>query len=981
MENQDGSVIIKVDLDLDSFQKTGGEAKKLADNLTKDFKKAGESIANGIKKAFDVTLKAIAITSAGITAASALGINYNMQMEDYLADFTVMLGDAEAATQHVEKLKTMAAKTPFEMTDLAKADKVLLAFGSDAEEVQGQLQMLGDISLGNSDKLGTLATAFGRIQSNGRASMEEINMMIDSGFNPLNIIAQQTGETMEEVRDRVSKGAVSFEEISGAMKIATSAGGQFYQGMEVASKTASGQISTLKDNVNALLGDMTKGLFDGLKNELLPRVTQAVEDIHTAFNEGGMGAALETASNIITGFIGEIAGKAPGAIKTMLKTILPKIKQAGRTMILALVEAVLGEDIASKLEGVFDSVDDAFGRMALVIADNADKIGAMITDIIEIILDIAEVALPILIDGISWMIDNLDILIPIIGGVATAFVALKAISAVQGIITGISGAFSALSAVLMANPIVATIGLVAGALGLIVGSAATASDGVHQTAKEFAALTEEQQKAIDSTREYIDEWENVKTQASDRAEAVESEYGYYQQLSDELKTIVDENGKIKQGYEERAKTITTTLSDALGIEIEIVDDQIQNYQDLQGEIDKTIEKKMAEAQLDAYRSQYLTAMEKQNQLEKDYLSILDTIRKKEEERKKLIDAVTKARAMERDGLEGYTWLMEEYGLSAQEVDARVEALDETISECSAELDASGQALMENKATLQLYGEAQSALANGEMAEFNDAILKLSDSMLTAETATEESLKRQLENQTEILEQMEQAVRDGSTAITEADIAEQRRRVELAENEYNKSVNLASTKAMEAAKSYAAGIEDGKGPISEALGDSTNMVKRKMEIDLRSEGQKTINSFIGGLQSRASALASTLNQLVGSATKKKYTYYEPPAAGSGPGSDVYALRYTPIDIPQLAKGTVIPPNAPYLAIVGDQKSGTNVEAPLSTIKEAVAEALVENSGSGNRQIVIPVYISGRQVYEAVVEENDMNTIATGRNALA
>lgn len=981
MANQDGSVIIKVDLNLDDFKKTDTESKKLADNLTKNFKKAGESIANGIKKAFDVTMKAITITSAGITAASALGINYNMQMEDYLADFTVMLGDAEAATQHVEKLKTMAAKTPFEMTDLAKADKVLLAFGSDAEEVQGQLQMLGDISLGNSDKLGTLATAFGRIQSNGRASMEEINMMIDSGFNPLNIIAQQTGETMEEVRDRVSKGAVSFEEISGAMKIATSAGGQFYQGMEVASKTASGQISTLKDNVNALLGDMTKGLFDGLKNELLPRVTQAVEDIHTAFNEGGMGAALETASNIITGFIGEIAGKAPGAIKTMLKTILPKIKQAGRTMILALVEAILGEDIAAKLEGVFDSVDDAFGRMALVIADNADKIGAMITDIIEIILDIAEVALPILIDGISWMIDNLDILIPIIGGVAAAFVALKAISAVQGIITGISGAFSALSAVLMANPIVATIGLVAGALGLIVGASATASNAIQEAAQEYAALSDEQQEVIDRTREYADEWEKIKDESSSRAEAAESEYGYYKQLSDELKTIVDENGKIRKGYEDRAQVITTTLSDALGIEIGIVDGQIEGYQKLQDEIDKTIEKKMAEAQLEAYRSQYLTAMEKQNQLEKDYVSILDTMRKKQEERKRLQEALNKANREAQETGEISAETLKELGGRYEIGEARLAELNKTIEETEPALKAADVAYRENKATLQLYGEAQSALANGEMAEFNDAILMIGDSMLTAETASEKSLKRQYEQEVETLEQMKKAVEEGSAAITDADIAEQRRRVTLAGIEHEKSVNMAIQNGQKTSEGYAQGIENGKGAVNRVVGGTTDLVRNGMEVDLRSQGQKTINSFISGLQSRASALASTLNQLVGSATKKKYTYYEPPAAGSGPGSDVYALRYTPIDIPQLAKGTVIPPNAPYLAIVGDQTKGTNVEAPLSTIKEAVAEALVENGGSGNRQIVIPVYISGRQVYEAVVEENDMNTIATGRNALA
>ena len=85
----------------------------------------------------------------------------------------------------------------------------------------------------------------------------------------------------------------------------------------------------------------------------------------------------------------------------------------------------------------------------------------------------------------------------------------------------------------------------------------------------------------------------------------------------------------------------------------------------------------------------------------------------------------------------------------------------------------------------------------------------------------------------------------------------------------------------------------------------------------------------------------------------------------------------LPIPRLATGTVIPPNSPYLAVVGDQKNGTNIEAPLDTIKQAVRDVV----GAGqNWKIVIPVYLEGRQVYEAVVEENNKNTMATGQNAM-
>ena len=981
--NQDGAVIIGIDLDMSEFDEVGKKSEKLADNLSKNFSKAGTSVANGIKTAFDVTLKAIAATSAAVTAVSAIGINYNMQMENYLADFTVMLGSTEAAVDHVEKLKDMAAKTPFEMTDLAQADKILLAFGSTAETVQGQLQMLGDISLGNSEKLNTIATAFGRIQSNGRASMEELNMMIDAGFNPLNIIARETGETMEEVRARVTAGKVSYEEIAEAMRLATSEGGQFYRGMEVASKTASGQISTLKDNVNALLGDLTEGLFDGLRTELIPRVNDAVEEIHTAFNEGGAQAAFDTAAEVLKGFIGEIAAKAPGAIATMLKTILPIIKQTGRTIILSLVEAVLGENVANQLAGVFDAFDEAFGELVKVLASKADDIAEMFGAIIEVVLGVAEFALPLLIDAVTWLLDNLDELEPVLFAVVAGFAAFKTVDGVEKTIIKIQDAFWKLYETLALNPVIGLIAGVAAAFGAIAAIDRAVSNRILEDAASFAALSDAEQEAIDRTQEYIDKWEDVKSSSSDRAEQVEAEYGYYQQLSDELKTIVDENGKIKTGYEERAKVITTTLSEALGVEIQIIDGQIQGYQELQTEIDKTIEKKMAEAQLQAYGEQYNTALKNRNQLEKDHLAALDALNKKQKEREKLQNDLNEVL---RQSVElGYVedGLLEEIGGSTENANARLAALDKTIEETTVAVKDSERAYLENQATLQLYGDALSALESGEMADFNDAILMLGDSMLTAETASEQSLLAQLQTQEEILAQMEQGMKEGSLAITQAEIDEQKRRVELAKGEYDKLANAASEGALKSAHKYAEGFEEGQGPIGEALGDANALVKQKMDIDLETQGRSTLNTFIKGLKSREGFLSSYL-QTVLSGVKTTagsngggYSWNE----SSGPGSEgVSVLSYTPVDIPKLAQGAVIPPNKPFFAQLGDQRNGTNIEAPLETIKQAVIEAFGED-GSRNRQIVIPVYISGRQVYEAIVEENDRNTIATGRNAFA
>lgn len=99
----------------------------------------------------------------------------------------------------------------------------------------------------------------------------------------------------------------------------------------------------------------------------------------------------------------------------------------------------------------------------------------------------------------------------------------------------------------------------------------------------------------------------------------------------------------------------------------------------------------------------------------------------------------------------------------------------------------------------------------------------------------------------------------------------------------------------------------------------------------------------------------------------------------PGVELTKLK----SIPHLAQGAVIPPNREFLAVLGDQKSGTNIEAPLSTIKQAVAEVLAGASRGGNsaETIELVVNLDGAVIYKSVVNRNKQNTIRTGKNALA
>lgn len=84
------------------------------------------------------------------------------------------------------------------------------------------MKMLGDISLGNGERLQSLSLAFAQVTATGRLMGQDLLQMINAGFNPLEAIAKRTGETMTDVKERMSDGRVSVEEVEQAMKDATS---------------------------------------------------------------------------------------------------------------------------------------------------------------------------------------------------------------------------------------------------------------------------------------------------------------------------------------------------------------------------------------------------------------------------------------------------------------------------------------------------------------------------------------------------------------------------------------------------------------------------------------------------------------------------------------------------------------------------------------------------------------------------------------
>ena len=451
----DGSVTIEVELTKEQLEKGLKSLKSDLNSLEKSTSGISSKLSKGLSSIGSVATKAGTALTVGLTtpliALGTAGVKYNAQMEDFEANLTTLLGNADKAKDMLNDLKEMANTTPFETSDLLEATQMMLGFGLAADKTQGYLQTLGDISMGNSEKLMSLTRAFSQIGAAGKATMEDINQMIDAGFNPLQIMAETTGKSMADLRDEVSAGEISFEDIAEAMQIATSEGGRYYNAMEKASQTMNGKLSTAMDALKTALGELTQSL--------LPIVTKVVEKItewanafanldketqETILKIAGIvaiaGPALTVfgqisngVSALITGF-GKLktAFSAGGAgIKILSNAFKLLTSPAG--IVIAVITAIIGimvvlyntsEDFRNTVNKGFEQIKNALINMWNTIQPALQQLGEAFGGLLEKLKPLGDFLVSVLAVAFTVVANVLTVLLNVITQVLTFFVNL-----------------------------------------------------------------------------------------------------------------------------------------------------------------------------------------------------------------------------------------------------------------------------------------------------------------------------------------------------------------------------------------------------------------------------------------------------------------------------------------------------------------------------------------------------------------------------
>ena len=229
-------------------------------------KASGKSLANAITQGTVMANVFSKLGSAALSAAEGFissGIEYNAQIEKYTTGFTNMLGSAEAAQQVMSQIQEDAAKTPFDVESLTKANQYLISAGENASYARKTIMALGDAvsaTGGSNDELNRMAQNLQQIANTGKATAVDIKQFAYAGIDVYGILADYTGKSTAEVQNMT----ISYDLLTQALQAASEEGGRYYNSMDTQSQTMNGRVSTLQDNVKQLAGLLTGDLSSGV---------------------------------------------------------------------------------------------------------------------------------------------------------------------------------------------------------------------------------------------------------------------------------------------------------------------------------------------------------------------------------------------------------------------------------------------------------------------------------------------------------------------------------------------------------------------------------------------------------------------------------------------------------------------------------------------------------------------------------------------
>ncbi len=831
------SALNQAAVELDNFNLKLKEVKQstpVLDNVAEKFDSSGSAIQNVGSK---VSVASAAVTAVGAASAktasdfenamakvSTIADTDEMPLED-LQKAILELSDSSgiAATDIAENVynaisagqktgdavnfvnsATRLAKAGF--TDSAAATDILTtalnAYGLEADKVTDISDLLINTQNLGKTTVNELASAMGKVIPTAKADNVQMDQLATS-YAILTSKGIATAESTTYLNSMLNEMGKSGSIVDGVLRDKTgksfkelsAEGNTLSEILGIVSKSATEDGKSLSDMFSSseaakagvvLLGDSAENF-----NGVLKKMQSCTGATDTAFDK------LGTTSKTINSTLNKVKNSSINLGQSILTAVTPKINK--------LAEIT---DTATKK---FNSLNDNQKQTIVVVGGVVAALG------------------PALIA---------------IGKMATG------ISAVIKTVKSIGTAISGLTALMAANPVfggivITVAGVAALTAGIVALSKATSSHS--EAVKQMTEDEENHVKAINDSKEAYDK---TMQQRNETVKGITAEYNNLKELSAELDEIVDENGRVKEGYEDRAEVITGLLSKALGIEIEATDGVIDNYKELKESIDNTIASKQAEALLSANEAAYTEAIENRTEaftnmynIQKD---VEETERQLAEQRKKYDEAMAGYNRAMKDG----TGNTQEYQEAIANAEDEIERLRKNLDNQNGKLGEAQEVYKGYTVTITNYNDLVAASASGNAEQMQEAINKITNNFENAENSNKESLENQVENMENTLQAMQEAVDNNTPGITQSMVDNQREMVELSKQELDKLAPQAEEATTNAGNAATQGIINTTPMMTNASFDMIMNSKTMMEaVDFAETGQGVAQATADGISSK------------------------------------------------------------------------------------------------------------------------------------
>ena len=635
----------------------------------------------------------------------------------------------------------------------------------------------------------------------------------------------------------INEGEGSLGELTNAYK---NCDGAAQEAAETMQDNLSGALEQLGGSAETLGLAFYNSVADNLKNAA-KTATESINNITDSFNNGGLNEAIQTAGDEFANLAVEAASHAPKMVDTAVDfiesfasgiasnkgRILGAAGEMAESMASGLAELLpdkLQEPVEDAIDAVAESLSDGGLREA------AETAADTLDNVVDAVGNLADKALPPLTKALDFAGENLDLIAASATAAFTAFKGYKVVTSAGKAMKSLTATVKMLSAAEKANAlqVLAASGaltaketiigictgkiklataaqmawnavMAANPIGLVVTAVAAlaAGIGVYSLMQKDAVNAE---KYVQRAAEQAETIRETQAARQEEVAGIQTQFGHYQQLWDELQGIVDQNGKIKEGYEERAAFITSTLSEALGIEIETTDGVIQKYGELTQSIDQVIQKKKAEAILSAYEDDYTTAIKNQARAAQEVARTFDDYSAAKKRAKKVTDELKEA----------------ESSMTAEQAAGSFEImrLQQAQMEANTELDKAKKAFNdantasnEYSTTVSNYETAMGTVEAGS-ANAAAAVLALSNDLQRAGDVSESTLQKQVDSFRKSYDEMKDAASEKGSGVTNEMVAQAQAMWLMAQIEYEKGTANNTTL-----------IEQWQNEINQLLGNS------------------------------------------------------------------------------------------------------------------------------------------------------------------